>query len=382
VAVDATGDLWVADARNHRVRRVNAATRTITTFAGTGEEGFSGDSARAVESPLAFPQGLAVDEAGNVYVADTRNYRVRRITAATRTISTLAGTGERGVEGDGGPAIDARFSWPQDVAVDSSGKVYVSDRNRVRVVRPAVLISVPLGSSGMSATFEVSPEGLLLWDGRPVLDGGEVTLESGDVYVLTRNSESVVLATYLPDLQSVELASGVSVMLARSEDGTWRIGDTVIRNGSLHTHEGQEYVLEFADGRWRTARYAIRSVAGTTAVSEGIAGSEASLYQPPGVTTDSAGNVYVADQNRIRRIDVSGVISTFAGTGEWGYSGDGGPATAARLHLPSGMASDGAGNLYVADWGNHRIRKIDATGTITTTEIGRGRTAARAALRR
>ncbi len=366
LALDADGNLYFADAGNHRIRRVDASTGTITTVAGNGVVGFAGDGGPAAEAQLAYPVGLALDADGNLYVADAGNRRIRRVDASTRTITTVAGSGVEGFLGDGGQALKAQFMLPWDVAADADGKVYVSDVNRLRVARPGVLISVPLGASGKSVAFEVSPEGLLFRGGSPVLDGSEVTSENGDTYTLTRSSESVVLATYVPPTQSVELATGVSVMLARDEDGTWRIGDTAIRNGSAHVHEGKEYTLELADGRWRTARYAIRTVAGTTAITEGIGGAEASLFSPLGVATDSVGNVYVADAHRIRRIDVSGVISTFAGTGDWGYGGDGGPADEARLAYPIGMATDSAGNLYVADRSNNRVRKIDPMGEITT----------------
>ena len=366
LALDADGNVYIADAGNHRIRRVDAATGIITTLAGSGTEGFEGDGGPAAEAQLAYPVGLALDADGNVYIADAGNRRVRRVDAATGIITTLAGSGTEGFEGDGGPALEAQFTLPWDVAADSDGRVYVSDRNRIRVVRPGVLISAPLGASGTSIAIEVSSDGLLSRGGRLVLDGSEVTSENGNTYVLTKNSESVVLATYVPPTQSVELAVGVSVMLARNEGGTWMIGDTAVRNGSTHVHEGDEYTLELADGRWRTARYAIRSVAGTTAVAEGITATEAYLLSPVAVSTDSAGNVYVADGDRIRRIDVSGVISTFAGTGNWGYSGDGGPAAEARLRWPSGITTDSAGSLYVADSLNDRVRKIDSMGIITT----------------
>ena len=374
VAVDAAGNVYVADYVNSRVRRIDAATGWIETLAGTGEYRYGGDDGPATEAALNSPYGVAVDAAGNVYVADSGNDRVRRVDASTGWIETLAGTGEGGYGGDGGPAAEALLFGPTGVAVDAAGNVYVADyvNHRVRVIGPAARMGVPLGSSGESITLEVSPAGRMYRDGRLVVENSEVTSENGDVYVLTRSAERIVLATYLPATQSVQLPTGVAVMLARDEDGTWRIGETPVRNGYAHSHDGQEYVLELADGQWRTARYAIRSVAGSTAVPEGISAVEASLFRPMGVTTDSAGNVYVAEPHRVRRVDVSGVISTIAGSGDWGYGGGEESAVEARLAYPIGMASDDDGNLYVADRNNHRVRKIDPLGVISTL-AGTGR---------
>ena len=226
VATDAAGNVYVTALGSHRVRRIDT-TGVISTFAGTGEDGFSGDGGPAVQARLNNPAGVAVDGAGNVYVADVGNHRVRRIDT-TGVILTFAGTGEDGFSGDGGPAVEAALSYPVSVAVDAAGNVYLTgfESNRVRRIDTA----------GMISTFAGSGEEGFSGDGGPAVQ----------------------------------------------------------------------------------ARFNV--------------GNDGFLS----VATDAAGNVYVTDSenHRVRRIDTAGVISTFAGTGEDGFSGDGGPATAGPVGLP------------------------------------------------
>ena len=258
MAVDSAGNVYVADQENHQVRRIDTAG-VISTIAGTGEDGFSGDGGPATEAQLSVPRGVAVDSAGNVYVADVGNQRVRRIDTAG-VISTIAGTGEDGFSGDGGPATEAQLSVPHGVAVDSAGNVYVADVGNQRVRR-------------------------------------------------------------------IDTAGVISTIAGTGEDG-------------------------FS--------------------GDGGPATEAQLRGPAGVAVDSAGNVYVADvgNQRVRRIDTAGVISTIAGTGEDGFSGDGGPASEAQLRGPAGVAVDSAGNVFIADPGNHLVRKLTPVGGSGTPPAG------------
>ncbi len=255
VAVDAQGDVYVADSLNNRVRKITPAG-VITTIAGNGNYGFSGDGGPATQAELWDPVGLAIDSAGNLYIADFYNNRIRKVTPAG-TISTVAGYGTYGFAGDGGGATKAWFEGPTAVAVDSKGDLFIADsgNDRIRKVTPA-------------------------W--------GQITTIAG---------------------------TGV---FGYSGDGG----------------------------------------PATSAELNGIAG----------LAVDSAGNLYIADQydNRIRRISPSGVITTVAGTGLAGFSGDGGPATAAELSFPSGVATDSNGAVFIADEGNQRVREITAAGTLET----------------
>ena len=427
LAVDAAGNVYVADAGNHRVRRIDATTGGIESLAGTGEPGYGGDGGPASEALLDSPGGLAVDAAANVYVADSGNHRVRRIDAATGGIETLAGTGEPGYGGDEGPASEALLNLPLGVAVDAAGKAYVADslNHRVRVLEEGpstVWVKLPLGASDSVVSLRVSEDGALLWPDRtPVLDGARFTATNGNEYVISKGAGGAV-ATYVPGLQSVDLGGGKTVSFTRDEAGTWYLGTQAAGRNARHIEDGREHLLEFADGQWRRALYTIRTVAGTDAVLDGIPAGEARLFHPCGVAidvrgnlyvgdsgnrrvrrvdglsgliatyagtgnwdssgdgglatesavracslaADGQGNVYVADGFRVRRIDATGMIAAFAGTGRQGDSGDGGPAAAAQLGSIASVAVDTAGNVYVADRGNHRVRRIDATGTITT----------------
>ena len=285
-------------------------------------------------------------------------------------VSAFAGVPSEGFGGDGSPASEARLAYPMGIDADDAGNVYIADaRNaRVRVVRSGFQIDVRLGTGGESLALVVAEDGALTLGGRPVRSGDEVTAANGNSYSLTAGTDGGVVATFLPETQRVSLAGG-EVSLTRDEDGIWRIGDDPVENGHRHLHQGTEYVLELADGSWGLAQYTVETVAGTTHVAaEGIPATSAVLLAPTDVVLDPAGNVYVVEWlgHRVRKILASGVITTLAGTGDWGISGDGGPAVQAQLNHPVAIASDSDGNVYVAERDGHRLRKIDASGVITT----------------
>ncbi len=363
------GNVYVADTDNNRVRRIDPAG-TITTVAGTGAPGYSGDGGPATAAWLFWPHAVAVDAASNLYVTDTINQRVRRIDPAG-VITTVAGTGERGYSGDGGPATEARLGIPVGVAADPEGNVYVSDigNHRIRLVSGVPYeVPVRLGSSGETRWLAVSSRGDVTLGGRTAFAGIRVATCNGDVYALHNTADGGLQARYVAERQAVPLEGLRPITLTRDESGSWRIGDETVVSGHRHAQDGREFVLDVADGRWRLASHRLRTVGGHSSVQDGVSATSARLYTPSSVALDSQGNLYIADQsnNRIRRIDISGTITTFAGTGEKGYRGDGGPAAEAVLNGPSGVAVDDFGDVYVADTGNHRVRRIDVNGTIGT----------------
>jgi ribosomal protein S11 len=304
VAATADGGFLIADTFNHRVRRVSPAG-TITTVAGTGAAGFSGDGGPAVAAELDSPDGVAATADGGFLIADTFNNRVRRVSPAG-TITTVAGTGTAGFSGDGGPATAAELSAPVAVAATADGGFLIADanNNRVRRASPAGTITTVAGTG--TAGFSG--------------DGGPAT------------------AAEISDPEGV----------AATADGGFLIADT-------------------ANNRVRRVSPAgtITTVAGTgTAGFSGDGGPAiaAELDSPEGVAATADGGFLIADtgNNRVRRVSPAGTITTVAGSGTAGFSGDGGPATAAELNGPNEVAATAEGGFLIADTANSRVRFVDA----------------------
>ncbi|MBH0186023.1 MAG: hypothetical protein HP477_11600 [Nitrospira sp.] len=303
VAIDTVGNLWIADTGNYRIRKIDAAG-VITTVAGTGVQGFSGDGGPATAAELNDPTGVAVDTVGNLWIADSLNHRIRKVDAAG-VITTVAGTGGAGFSGDGGPATAAELNDPHGVAVDTAGNLWITDlkNHRIRKVDAAGVITTVAGT------------GVAGFSG----DGGPATAAQ------------------------LHAPHGVAV-------------DTA---GNLWIAERDNYRIRKVD-----AAGVITTVAGTGVQGfsgDGGPATAAQLVSPNGVAVDTAGNLWIADydSHRIRKVDAAGVITTVAGTGVLGFSGDGGPATAAWLLAPASVAVDTAGTFWFADLGNHRIRKVE-----------------------
>jgi sugar lactone lactonase YvrE len=302
--VDVVGNLYIADTGNYRVREV-AANGIISTVAGGGSIGYSGDGGPATSAGLNYPYGVAVDVAGNLYIADFFNSRVRKV-ATNGTISTVAGGGGS-YPGDGGPATNAVLGNVTGVAVDVAGNLYIADpdNNRIRKVAANGTISTVAGN------------GTLGYSG----DGGPATSAQ----------------LWSPDGVAVDVAGNLYIA-----DGNNNRIRKVATNGMISTVAGNGSLGYSGDGGPATS---------------------AQMDFPWGLAVDSVGNLYIADgnNNRIRKVATNGTISTVAGNGSYGYSGDGGPATSAELSGAYGVALDAAGNLYIADTYNCRIRKVAAT---------------------
>ncbi len=302
IAVDpATGATYIADTANNKIRRIDSA-RVITTVAGSGTGGFQGDGGEATLARLNAPRGVALDGSGRVVIADTGNNRIRRI-ETDGTITTIAGNGLAGAAGDGGPATAARLSDPWAVIYDSGGAFLIADHGNDKVRR--------VGTDGVIST---------------IAGTGTVGL-SGD--------------------------AGPAVAAKLNHPGGLAI-DTVGR--LLIADKGNDRIRRIeADGT-------INTIAGTTGGYSGDGGmaTSAKLSAPQDVTVSSSGVIYIADSGNhaARRIDLGGVMATVAGTGVGGYSGDGAPATAARLRQPSSVRIAPSGALLILEDGNHVVRQV------------------------
>ena len=310
VCVDGSGNIYIADDVNNRIRKVSPSG-IISTIAGNGNYGFSGDGGPATSASLAQPLGVFVDGLGNIYIADTDNRRIRKV-SPSGVITTIAGNGNAGFSGDGGPATSTSLYNPRGVFVDGSGNIYIADQGnyRIRRVSPSGTISTIAGTGtrGFSG------------------DGGPAT--SADLYTPA--------GVCVDDLGNIYIAeAGYSINRIRK----------VSSSGIITTIAG------------------IGTGSGIPGFSgDGGPATSADLYTPTGVFVDGPGNVYIADQSnsRIRKVSPSGTISTIAGNGTNGFSGDGGIATSASLSSPSGVFVDESGNIYIADLNNRRIRKVAA----------------------
>jgi sugar lactone lactonase YvrE len=363
VAVDANGNLYIADSLNNRIRKVSAGG-IMTTVAGNGSQGYSGDGGRATSAQLYQPQGLTVDARGNLYIADTYNYRIRMVSPAG-IIDTVAGDGFENYSGDGGPATAAQLNLPSGVAMDASGNLYIADSlsYRVRKVSAEGIITTVAGNGSQGYSGDGGPAASAQLES-PASVAADA---NGNLYVSDNNRIRKISAggiiTTVAGAGSLYPGDGGPATEAQL---AYPVGMAVDANGSLY----------IAD--WGASCIRKISAAGiiTTIAGDGITGysgdggpaASARLNGPSGVAVDAAGNVYIADayNHRVRMVSPAGIITTVAGNGSAGYSGDGGPATAAQLGVPEGVAVDASGNLYIADSGNERIRKVSAAGIIAT----------------
>ncbi|MGH9615625.1 MAG: hypothetical protein ACRD28_02705 [Acidobacteriaceae bacterium] len=335
MAVDSAGNLYFADLGSNVVRKVAAGTGIITTVAGNGSADFSGDQGPATDAALNNPFAVAVDAAGNLYIADTYNCLIRRVDAGTGIITTVVNAATVpnpyshlpppplpcGYSGDGKMAHFSQIKFPQGLALDQAGNIYIADtgNNVIREVNASTdIITTIAGNHTQGVT--------------------------GD------NGPAISAELYNPVSVAVDTAGNIYI----SDQGNNRIREVVASTGIITTVAGNGTAGFSGDGGQATS---------------------AELDQPQNIVLDSGGNLYIADSvnNRVRRVSPSGVITTVAGDGTAGFSGDGGTATSADMSVPTGMALDSAGNLYIGDFENYRIREVNVLASqlnFAATPIG------------
>jgi uncharacterized protein (TIGR03437 family) len=424
VAADSSGHVFIADANDHRVRKI-APDGTISTVAGDGFPGFRGDGGPASASRLNTPYGIAVDRAGNLYIADLGNNRVRKVgpdgiiasvngtetLAAPRNVAVdgagnlyisefagarvwrlgtddaiaiVAGTGAPGFAGDGGPATSAQLAYPAGLALDSAGNLYIADssNNRVRKVAGGVITTV-LGTGDLNSLNLPTGVAIDAAGDLDVADSGNHRIQqltaAGVITTLPAAGRDVALDAagdlfLAAGAQVLELTPSLTLQTIAGDGSYLFRGDggdaTSARlNGPVAVALDSAGALYIADQRNMRLREVTSAGVISTLAGDGTAGAgNGQLDAPAGVAVNSSGLVYVADRNndRIQAITSPGEIVTVAGTGVPGYDGDGLPGSSTQLFSPGAMALADDGSLYFADIGNGRLRELTTRQTIST----------------
>ncbi len=370
VAVDATGNVYIADQYNCVVRKVDT-TNTITTVAGTAGQ------CNSTGSDLSSPAGVALDSAGaNLFIADTNNCVVRRFILASKTLSTYAGTiGACGYTGDGGTATSAEMYYPSAVAVDGNGNLYIGDSNNY-VVREVTKASQKISTIAGNHTYGFSGDGGTATSAEMTYPYGVAVNSTGTTVTITDYSNQRVRQFTVGGTINTVAGNGTACSGTCGEGGSAisaelynPLGVAVTTGGTVYFSDNYNYAIDSF-----TVGGLLNRVAGnhsynveTLLTAEPATGVE--LNYPYGIFDDAAGNVYVGDShNYMVREDVksTGLVNFFAGDGTYGYTGDGGSAINAELSYPFGVAKDSAGNVYIADSYNCLVRKVNTAGVIST----------------
>ena len=359
VAVDASGNLYIADTGNNRVRKL--ASGSINTIAGNGGYAYSGDNGAAGKAQLNSPQAAAVDSTGNLYIADTANHVVRKVTAGG-TITTFAGNGTPGSTGDNGAPTAAQLNAPAGVAVDGNGNVYIADtaNSHVRKVASGGAISTVAGGSGpgYSGDGGSGSSALLSFPTGLAADG------AGNLYIAdTLNSAIRKLSTS----GNITTIAGTGLQGYSGDGNQASAAQLNYPQGVAVDSLGNVYIADTGNNRVRkvTAGGVITTVAGNGLAGysgDGGPATQAQLANPTGIVVDAAGNLFVSDAGAFVRKIAAGTITTVAGNGTQGYSGDGGVAQNAMLNRPTGLSADAHGNVYLADTGNNAVRLLQPQG--------------------
>jgi sugar lactone lactonase YvrE len=419
MALDSSSNLYIADQNNNRIRMVSAATGIITTVAGNGTPFSAGNGGAATSAAVDAPMGVLLDAAGNLYISDTLGNVVRMVSAATGIISTVAGDSQYGHAGDGGPAIEATLYEPAGLGFDSAGNLYFADVQYIRKVSPLSFPATNVASSSVPQNMflQTTAAETITSFTVPVSEGNKKEYTVGKVTGcatdgVTSNPAGTICTvpiTFSPaypgqrsvPLQAVTSAGKINIglngmgigPLAALTPGTMSTLAGEVNPPNCNAYNGPALLgplcnpgagaIDAAGNVYVAAFYSntvskidtngnITVIAGTGGFGvSGIGGpaTSANIERPSDVVIDAAGNVYFSDETaqQVFKIDaITQIITSVAGNGSAGYSGDNGPATMASFNRPEGVALDTSGNLYVEDQDNNLIRKIDTAGIITT----------------
>jgi protein gp37 len=381
VFVDSSKNIYIADTENHVIRKVDGGTNVITTVAGNGTHGYAGDNGQATLAQLNKPGGVFVDPLANIYIADTENHVIRKVDGGSNVITTVAGNGTHGYAGDNGQATSASLNKPAGVFVDSSKNIYIADTEN-HVIRKV--------DGGTNVITTVAGNGSGGYSG----DGDQATLaalkkprtvwldEIGNLLIAdTENSRirKVSVTTKNITTAAGNGSEGYSGDYGLAVDASLRKPQGVCAYESpapayLYISDPSNYQMRMVDLR----EGFLTKAAGTIWAGyngDNILATLARMNYPFGVHADASGNLFIADtyNHRIRKVNgKTGIITTIAGTGAKGFSGDGGPAASARFRYPFSLYVDSAGNIYIVDTFNYRIRKVDGQTQLISTVAGNG----------
>jgi uncharacterized protein (TIGR03437 family) len=364
ICVDAAGNIYIVEQAGY-VRKIDAQTGTISTIAGNGGSKFGGDGGLATAATLVRPSGIAVDSAANIYIADAGDQRIRKITAATGIINTIAGTGATVEGGDGGSALKASFVALGQLAIDTGNNLSLIDGNRVRRIA---------ASTGTISTVAGNGTAGMTGDGGPATQAelnqpeGLTFDTAGDLYIADTGNRRIRLVT---------AATGVISTIA----GTALNGDGGLAAGAVLTNP-QGLAVDPAGDLFIADGSVIREVNAATGIISTFAGGGTSApngvpllqakLSPLSLAFDSAGNLLVGESGLILSLTPGGAATTIAGTGAMGYSGDGGLATAAQVGDVISLTVDSSGRVLFVDYSSKRLRRIDPATGIVTTIAGNG----------
>ena len=352
--------LFSCSKNNDNPTGLNNSSGIITTIAGTGIQGYSGDGGLATLAEITSPNDVAVDIYGNIYIV--ADMRIRKISGNTGIITTVAGSATLGIGGDGGPATSAGLSYASSVAVDTFGNLYIAETavNIIRKVTASTGIITTIAGDGTGGYAGDGGQAILAKLGNPIC----VALDDfGNIYIADQGNMCI---------RKITVSTGIITTIAgNGVDGYSGDGDQATLAELSHpisvAVDGLENIYITDSGNSR-----IRKITASTGIITTIAGNGVSGYSGDGglassakiftggITVDTSGNVYIADGIRIRKIAAStSIISTLAGNGNWGYSGDGGKATLAEFNQAVTLDVDASGNIYISDRNNNRIRKVN-----------------------
>src|SRR5215472_14776437 len=374
VAVDSQANVYVAELEAHVVLKINVATGIISTVAGNGIPGFSGDNGPATQASLFRPDGIAFDPLGNLYIGDSGNHVIRRVDAGTGTISTVAGIpGQGGYGGDGGLATAALIGQPSGLVFDAAGNLFFAQFSQCTVRRVDAVTHIITryagnfscafgGDSGpaLNAFLQFSLQGLrpqLAFDG----SGNLLITDTGNQRIRSVNTATGVISTI----------AGTGTAGFSGDSGPATSAQLNYPSGILVNKVNQIFIADSFNSRVRMidTNQTITTFTGNGSIGDGGPATSGIISTLNGVTRDSQGNVYIGDSfaNLLRKVDTEGNISTIAGIPFISApNGDGGPASQATLGFPSGLLFDSHGNLLIADPSNSEVRKISPQGIIST----------------